>query len=112
MGKKWSDIANSQADPKIKNDLEKLFSVLLKENYSQYTIKSYKLLQDDFGVQRDDYNQIRYRYMTIGAQATDKNGKCYYLSAMYTQDYMGGGTYSSMFKQWGSGAQVRDLDCE
>lgn len=112
VGKKWSDIADGQANPKIKADLTKLFSEVLKENYSQYTIKSYKLLQDDFGVQRDDFDLIKYRYMTIAAQATDKSGKCYYLSAMYTQDYMGGGTYSSMFKQWGSGAQVRDLDCE
>lgn len=112
IGKKWSDIAEGKADPKIKPELVKLFSEWLKNDYSQYTIHSYKLFQDDYGVQRDDYGLIKYRYMTIGAQATDKNGKCFSLSALYTQDYMGGGKYSTVFKQFGTYAQSQELDCE
>lgn len=112
IGKSWNDIKHGTmaSDAKIKSKLTELATASMKSRYPDVTVKEYKVLSNDYGIQKE-YNYPKFRHVQIAAYGIDENGKCFVYYMMYAQDYAGGGNYSTEFYQWGNTNEV-EVDCE
>ena len=111
IGKTWANISDGKMDQKIKTEVIKLYTQDLKNNYPALTFKEFKVTSNDYAIQQDEYKRIKFRYVQVYAYAIDKNGKCFTYSCLYTQNYAGGGTYSSVFSKWGYD-NIEEVDCQ
>lgn len=113
IGKNWNDIKNGAiaSDAKIKAKLLELTNADMKANQPDVTVKEHKIVSDDYGIQKDEYNYPKFRFVQVATYAIgNKSGKCFVIYTNYAQDYAGGGTYSSNFYKWID--MVNEIDCE
>lgn len=112
IGKTWNELKNGAmaSDAKTKATLTELAATEMKTHYPDITVKEYKVLSDDYGVQKE-YNYPKFRHVQVAAYGADANGKCFVFYMLFAQDYEGGGVYSSNYYHWGNTNQD-EVDCE
>ena len=112
IGKSWTDYKEATSmDAKITSEAKKMFTDHLKSRQPDLVIKATKNTSKDWSIHRDKYNQIEYRSLSIAACVQDSQGKCWVYWGLYTQDYAGGGNYSTILKKWGD-TPTEEIDCE
>jgi len=112
IGKSWTDYKEATSmDAKITAEAKKMFTDHLKLKQPNMVIKAIKNTNKDWSIHRDKYNQIEYRSLNVVAYVQDSQGKCWVYWGLYTQDYAGGGNYSTVLKKWGD-TPTEEIDCE
>lgn len=112
IGKTWSVFKSGSmdSDAKLKATLVELSKQEMKANYSDITIKEYKVLSNDYNIQKE-YEYPKFRYVEVAAYGVSTSGKCFVYYLLFAQDYSGGGVYTTNFYKWGN-TNKEEIDCE
>jgi len=111
IGETWSTSKSGSmdSDARLKATLVELSSEELKANYSDLTIKEYKVLSNDYSIQKE-YNYPKFRYVQVAAYCINKSGKCFVCYLLFVICYLLR-VYSNNFYKWGN-TNKEEVDCE